>query len=93
MIESFKHKGLKELFVVGRTTHLPQDRLSKIKKILFTIDSAVSIEDLKIPAFRLHKLKAPPYEGFWSIDITGNYRVIFQFTNGIASNLNYLDTH
>lgn len=93
MITSFKSKGLKELFVLGKTSLLPQERIPKIKKILTTIHAATSIEDLRIPAFRLHRLKAPPYEGFWSIDISGNYRLVFQFANGDASNLTYIDTH
>ena len=93
MIYSFDHKGLQELFKNGKTTRLPQERLKKIKGILLLIDSAVSISDLRIPALRLHQLKAPPYSGYWSLDVSGNYRVIFVFDNGKASHVNYLDTH
>lgn len=93
MIESFGHKGLQELFTKGKTTRLPQEHIKKIKGILTLIDSAENIVDLRIPAFRLHQLKAPPYVGYWSIDVTGNYRIIFVFDNGRASHLNYLDTH
>jgi proteic killer suppression protein len=93
MIESFSHKGLKELFTNGKTSKLPQERLGKIKKILTVIDSAESLNDLNIPAFRLNPLKAPPFKGYWSIDVTGNFRIIFEFENGKAKNLNYLDTH
>jgi proteic killer suppression protein len=93
MIESFKHKGLKELFVDGKTKRLPQERLEKIKKILAIINAAVSLEDLNVPAFRLHKLKAPPYQGYWSIDVSANYRILFEFADGKATNIDYLDTH
>jgi len=57
------------------------------------LDAADHINDLRIPLFRLHALKAPPYIGYWSIDVSGNYRIIFEFSNGKATNLNYLDTH
>jgi proteic killer suppression protein len=93
MIESFKNKGLQELFTTGKTKRLPQERLKKIKGILTMIDAAIDIADLRIPAFRLHQLKAPPYVGYWSIDVSGNYRIIFIFLNGKVSNLEYLDTH
>jgi len=93
MIESFKHKGLKELFIDGKTKRLPQELLGKIKMILAIIDAAVSLEDLNVPAFRLHKLKAPPYQGYWSIDVSGNYRIVFEFTDGKATSIDYLDTH
>lgn len=93
MILSFSHKGLKELFLNGRTTKLPQERLDKIKKILAMIDAAEKQDDLNIPSLRLHKLKKPPYNGFFSLDISGNYRIIFNFKDGKASDVNYLDTH
>ena len=93
MIESFKHKGLRELFIEGRTKKLPQERLGKIKKVLAIIHAAASLEDLNVPALRLHKLKAPPYQGYLSLDISGNYRVIFEFKDGKAVNVDYLDTH
>ena len=93
MITSFSHKGLKELFSEGKTTRLPQERLDKIKKVLAVIDAAERLEDLNIPAFRLHKLKKAPFKGFHSLDISGNYRVIFNFKDGKASDINYLDTH
>ena len=93
MIESFNHKGLQELFEKSRTTKLPQERLKKIKMVLAVLDAAQDLRDLNIPAFRLHKLKKPPRNGYYSIDITGNYRIIFWFEDGKASKVDYLDTH
>ena len=93
MIESFKHKGLRELFITSKTSKLPSERLKKIKMILAAIHAAHDLKDLNIPAFRLHKLKGPPYEGFVSVDVSGNYRIIFRWDKGIASELDYLDSH
>lgn len=93
MIETFSHKGLQELFTNGKTKRLPQEITNKINKLLAMIDNAEVITDLAAPSNRLHKLKAPPYRGYWSIDVTGNYRIIFEFSNGKATNLNYIDTH
>lgn len=77
----------------GRTSKLPQERLKKINMILAILDSAEDLKDLNIPAFRLHKLRQPPLKGFMSIDVTGNYRIVFRFENGKASDIDYLDTH
>jgi proteic killer suppression protein len=94
MIQSFCHKGLQELFLSGKTPKLNQSHLNRIKKILAMIHAAYTIKDLaNNPGLRLHKLKKPPYTGYWSVDISGNYRIIFQFENGNATNLNYLATH
>jgi len=93
MITSFKNKALEELFTKSKTSKLPQDRLRKIKMILATLDAAHDLKDFNVPAFRLHKLKKPPLNGFWSIDVTGNYRIVFWFENGNVSEVDYLDTH
>ena len=93
MIESFKHRGFQELFEKSKTARLPQERLKKIKMLLTALDSAQDVKDLNIPAFRLHKLKRPPLEGYYSIDVSGNYRIAFWFENGKVSEVDYLDTH
>lgn len=93
MIQSFKHKGLQELFERSKTSRLPQERLRKIKMILAVLDAAHDLKDLNIPAFRLHRLKQPPLDGYYSIDVSGNYRIVFWFEEGKASKIDYLDTH
>ena len=93
MIKTFKSKGLQELFEKGKSKKLPQERLDKIRKILAIVHAAHQIEDFNAPAFRLHRLKAPPYAGFHSLDVSGNFRIVFQFTNGHAYDVDYLDTH
>jgi toxin HigB-1 len=93
MIVSFKSKGLKQLFLNGDSTKLPPERVDKIRGILSMMHAAVDINDLRIPAFRLHVLKGPPYQGFYSIDVTRNYRIIFRFEQGKIYDVDYLDTH
>ncbi len=40
----------------------------------------------------LHPLKGN-LKGFWSVTVTGNYRIIFQFENGDAYLTDYVDYH
>lgn len=91
MIHSFKHKGLQEFFDSGKSKKLPQERLKKIKQLLNLIHNSHQLEDINTPGLRLRKLKAPPYAGWYSVDVSGNYRIVFQFTNGNA--YDYADTH
>ena len=93
MIVSFRNKGLQELFEKSKTSNLPQERLKKIKMLLAILDSAKELRDLNVPAFRLHKLKRPSLDGYYSIDVSGNYRIVFRFENGNAHDVDYLDTH
>ena len=93
MIVSFRSKALEEVFTKGSTRKLPQERIRKITMILDAMHAAVSLKDLNFPAFRLHQLKAPPYRGYGSIDVTGNYRIVFRFDDGEINDVEYVDTH
>ena len=43
---------------------------------LVDIDDAHKPSDLDLPGYRLHRLKGR-LQGYWSISISGNWRVIF----------------
>ena len=47
---------------------------------------------MDIPGFRLHALKGG-LEGRWSISVSGNWRVTFEFREGNAYVLDYEDYH
>jgi len=38
-------------------------------------------------------IKTFKHKGFWSLEITGNYRILFRFEDGKAYDLTYIDTH
>ena len=64
--------------------------------ILHYIEGISNISDLPeavIKKYRIHSLKKPPYIGFWSMDVTGNFRVIFRLEDGDAYDIDFLDTH
>jgi len=93
MITSFRHKGLQRLYEEGSGRGLPADQVPKITNMLSVIDTAQEPEDIGLfPGWRLHQLKGD-LEGFWSITVTGNWRIIFRFENGEASDVDYTDYH
>ena len=57
MIESFKHKGLRQLFEDDNPRGINAEHVRKIKQILAVLDAAEAIEALQLPTFRLHPLK------------------------------------
>jgi proteic killer suppression protein len=59
---------------------------------LAALDSAQTIDDMSIPGFRLHPLKGT-MSGRWSITVSGNWRVTFEFRDGNAYVLDYEDYH
>ena len=60
--------------------------------ILFALDIAEAPDELDLPAFSLHALKGD-LQGFWSIKVNGNWRVIFRFMGNDVELLDYLDYH
>lgn len=92
MIESFAHKGLKRLFEKNDPKGLNPDHVEKITLILTTLDAAETVEALNIPSFRLHRLTGD-LKGFLAVTVRANWRIIFRFADGAASEVNLVDYH
>ena len=92
MIKSFKHKGLREFYESGKTRGIQAQHSKKLRMQLAALDSANSIDDMDIADYRLHPLKGSR-KGFWSISVSGNWRVTFQFIDGNVYIVDYEDYH
>lgn len=93
MIESIAHKGLKRLWEKDDSSKLPSEQIDKIMRILDALDTAKTLDPLRaIPGYKLHSLSGD-LKGFWSITVTGNYRIIFRFENENAYDVDYRDYH
>lgn len=94
MIKSFKSKPLKLLWEKNDQSKLPALQVRKIRLILQIIDDLDEVpEDLiNLVSFRPHPLKGD-LKGFWSLDVTANYSIIFRFEKKNAFDVDYLDTH
>lgn len=92
MIKSFKHKGLKNYFESGTTRGIQAAHSKKLRLQLAALDTATFIDDMDIPGYQLHPLKGNR-KGFWSISVSGNWRVTFEFSDGNAFILDYEDYH
>ena len=92
MIKSFKHKGLKKFFETGSKAGIQAKHEKKLRMQLTAIDTALVIDDVDLPGFRLHGLSGQRAET-WSITVNGNWRITFEFINGHAFIVNYEDYH
>ena len=92
-IKSFRHRGLKRLFEEDDRRGVPAALAAKIADVLAAIDTAEEPGDIGLfPGWRLHPLKGD-LKGFWSVTITGNWRVIFHFDKGDAFDVDLTDYH
>lgn len=92
MIKSFAHKGLKAFFETGSVRGVPSMHAKRLRLILALLDKAIRVDDLDVPALRLHELKGQQ-KGIWSLTVQANWRVTFRFEEGDAYIVDYLDYH
>ena len=58
MIASFRHKGLRKCFESGSQAGIQPAHARRLQMQLAALDTAETIDDMDIPGFRLHALKA-----------------------------------
>ncbi|MDB5231038.1 MAG: plasmid maintenance system killer [Chitinophagaceae bacterium] len=92
MIQSIRHKGLLQFYAEGKTAKLPKEQFSKIARILSALDAISSEKDIMALGLNAHPLKGT-YKGFWSLQVTGNYRLIFRWIPPDVFDVDYLDYH
>jgi len=64
----------------------------KIARMLARLDVATRPQELNVPDFRLHPLKGD-LAGYWSITVSANWRIIFLFEKGDATDVDLVDYH
>ena len=90
MIQSFRHKGLKLLIEKGDRRKVQAAYADKIARILARLEEVSEAGNMDLPGFRLHPLKGD-LAGFWSVTVSGNWRVIFRFEGGHADAVDLID--
>jgi proteic killer suppression protein len=92
VIKSFKHKGISKFFESGSKQGIQAKHSSKLRLQLVALDTARTIDDMDLPGYKLHDLKGSR-KGIWSISVSGNWRITFEFIDGNAYIVNYEDYH
>lgn len=92
MIRSWKHKGLQKFFETGNKSGITAIHAKKLKIILQRLSGAIQPEDMHTPGMQFHKLSGS-LAGFYSVSVSGNWRIIFKFNGKDAEEVNYIDYH
>ena len=83
---------LRRLFESGDHAQLNFEHVAKIENILSVLNRASKAADLDLPAFRLHPLKGK-YQGLWAVTVRANWRIVFRFEDGHATDVDLIDYH
>jgi proteic killer suppression protein len=92
MIESIRHKGLRQLFEDDNPKGVNAEHVRKIRQILGALHAAQTIDAMRLPTFGLHALKGDR-KGYWAVTVRANWRVIFRFEDGKALDVDLVDYH
>ena len=92
MIGTIRNKALKRLYANGDRRGLNPQYAERIEIILGVLDVADSIDDIRLPGFRLHALSGN-LKGFWAVTVSANWRVIFRYEGNTALDVDLIDYH
>ena len=92
MILTIRHKALGAFFRTGETRGLQQKLVKRLTVILLALDVAQGPEDLTLPGLRVHPLKGN-LQGYWSVSVSGNWRLVFRFDSQDVHDLDLVDYH
>ncbi len=92
MIRSFRHKGLRRLYEKNEAKGLSAELVDKIARILARLDVATHPEQMNLHGLRLHPLKGQ-WRGYWSVWVTGNWRIVFRFEGSDVADVDLVDYH
>ncbi|MCH8933881.1 MAG: type II toxin-antitoxin system RelE/ParE family toxin [Nitrospinae bacterium] len=92
MITGFKDRRLKRFYETGERGKIQSKLLDRVEFILSLLDVAETPEDINVHSLHLHQLKGDK-KGIWSVTVRANWRIIFRFENGKASDVEMTDYH
>jgi proteic killer suppression protein len=75
VIRNIRHKGLKQLFETGTSAKVAPHLHARCLRRLDRIAAAVRLENLNVPGFDFHKLRAKPVR--YSIHVNGPWCITF----------------
>ncbi|HTU54980.1 MAG TPA: type II toxin-antitoxin system RelE/ParE family toxin [Acetobacteraceae bacterium] len=82
MIASFRHKGLRVLFMENDASGVRPDLAERCRYRLAALNRASRLEDVRVPGWRLHALQGQPKR--WALAVNGPWRITFEWIDGDA---------
>lgn len=92
MIKSFQHKGLEKFYRTGSKAGIQPEHAARLRKQLTLLEVAAVPEDVNLPGYHLHPLKAD-LAGHWAIKVDRMWRLTFVFEGADVILLDYQDYH
>ena len=82
MIVSFRSKALRDFFLDDAAGGIRPDLVERVRSRLQALHRAKSLDDLRLPGWRLHALHTKPRRH--AIAVNGPWRITFEWERGDA---------
>ena len=92
MITRFRHKGLARFFDSGDTSGINAQHAARLHRLLTTLNVSTGPVGMNLPGYRLHRLRGER-EGQWAVSVSGNWRLVFEFDEAGATDVDLVDYH
>jgi toxin HigB-1 len=92
VIRNFRHGVLEKFFRTGSKKGIRPAHARRLRLQLTALEHATGPGDMGAPGWGLHPLKGKR-EGFWAVEVSGNWRLTFRFEGTDAVAVDYEDYH
>jgi proteic killer suppression protein len=92
MIGRFRHRGLERFFQSGDPSGISVQQAARLRRLLTSLNSAMGPAGMNLPGYRLHRLRGDR-SGQWAVSVSGNWRLVFEFEDEGATNVDLVDYH
>jgi toxin HigB-1 len=93
VIISFSCKETKKVFEGYRSKSFGFDIQKRARRKLVQLDSASALGDLRLPPSNNLELLRGDLSGLWSIRVNNQWRIVFRWQDGNASEVRITDYH
>ena len=93
MIKDFSCKETEKIWKGGRSKRLPGEIQERAFLRLRQLHIAEILEDLRIPPSNRLEFLSGDLKGFWSMGINQQWRLVFRWNDGKASEVKITDYH
>ena len=93
MILSFACKETEKIFQGQRSRKLPTDIQTRARRKLMQLENAQTLNDMRIPPSNRLEALSGDLAGSWSVRINQQWRIVFHWEDGNASEVQVMDYH
>jgi proteic killer suppression protein len=88
----FKNKRLQDFYLTGNKAGIIPSQAKRLKRVLERLDSSFKPSDMKLPGYDWHERHGQE-KGTYSVSVSGNWRITYEFKDDHAVNVDYKDDH